>query len=356
MELLLEVNEMKKNILKGFLMAIVLILAVTVFVRAANDTDQAIGQQALNVRYAHLECKVNYTDTQIDLVNKYLNVDLSADKNTLNSDLTQLNTFVVSNNKTEFDSFVLNPLTPDFKNATQDLNNIKKDLKNYNLTNDTKTAFKNDLKAANQVYADCSSEQAKAMTNVMIKHMDNVDNRWTEIIADMQKKNISISDMQSIDQELKDRLQDFQNAITSGIESTIKEALQNLTNAHLHLYARFETSRLKGFMGRIGMLADRFNVTTNLSVLDQRLNDLSQYTTPGHKYQVGDFNKVWSTLKDTSKDLMNDSKDILSQMKIRAQEIRNQRILDRNNTGNRTFGNRNMTGNQSGRFIGGRGR
>ncbi len=78
------------NIGKWFVM-LVAMLALTGMVMAednsTDDADDNVTQgQALSVRYDHLVCKVQFTNTQIDLLKEYASVDQTANKDKLLTD------------------------------------------------------------------------------------------------------------------------------------------------------------------------------------------------------------------------------------------------------------------------------
>jgi hypothetical protein len=334
----------KKNIWSYLFVAFILLFSAASVALADNNlnTTEGINQQALNVRFDHLSCKVDFTNTQIDIIASDIPAapELSADKSQLLSDMDQLDALRNSSNKTLFDTFVNQNLETDFNKTTSDIRTVKKNFNSYNLSNDTKTAFKNSVKDALSTYNTCINNQEVAMTKVLENTYKNTEDRWVNVIGNMDKKHLDTTQLNATLSELISRLQQFQVLINSGNTSLIKSTLQDMNNEHLHLWANFDTQRITGYIDRLGLMAvNDSNITSELDMMRQKLAGLSEYTAQGHKYQNGELEKVWSTLKDTSKDLTSASKEMLQNRKNIMQNRIGKGPGNGNNTGFRNRSN-----------------
>jgi hypothetical protein len=320
------------NISKWFIMLAVM-LALTGLVVAENSTngtndnnnDNVTQGQALAVRYDHLVCKVDFTNTQIDLLKEYVSVDQTDNKDELTSDMTALKVFLDSKNKDGFDAYVTETLRPDMQNATKDLNDAKKNFNQYNLTNNRSEAFKTELKDAKKVYNECVNDKEIKMAQVMETHMDNWNKQWGKVIDRMTEKNITMADAQALQKEIEAQNTALKELIASGNITKIKEFMQTYHEAQLHYAARFEVARLKGYRDKLGPMADKYNMSGILHDIDEKIAGVENYTRPGHKYSDGEFKNTWEDIKNASKDMREAAKGINDERMKERQQMMNER-------------------------------
>jgi len=314
-------------------LALMLALATTVAVHAQTD-DNNTAAQALNVRYDNLACKVNFTDKQIDLLIGYApemmnSTNLSSDKGTLNDDLAGLKVFVDDTNKTGFDNYVNSPFRQDLQKATLDLTSIKKNFKKYNVSNDTKVAFVNDLKTLNQQYADCVNDKEIKMGKVMQTHLENWDKYWTDIISKMSKNGINTTEMENLKADIEAKNLQLQALLQTQNITQLKTYIGNYRQDSMHYAARFETERLKGYKGRLEGEATKYNMTTLIADIDSKIATANNYTQPGHKYNEGEFKNVWNNIQGANKDMKELSQGVLNERK---QELKDMKLRGNNRT------------------------
>jgi hypothetical protein len=333
------------NIWKVIVIAFVMLMAVTAIVKAEeNETgdsvDKAINTEALSVRLDNLQCKVDFSKTQVELVDKYLDKDLNEYLDEVTADLNDLKDLRDTGNKSAFDTYVENVFRPDFQNLTQQLNSVKSQWKSYNLSNESYTAFKKGLKDAQSQYANCTSDKEDKMTIVLEKHYTHAENKWQDMTDKMDKKNISTENMTVVIEELQARLEKLQDAIKSGNKTLIEQTLKEIRDEHLHLWARFHAARLEGYMKKMEPLTNKYGKSEQMKTMKKQLEDVSKYVSPGKKYDKGDFDKVWEGLSNTSKDMRDTAKEMLKQQNEDRKNLRDmqgQRLRDRagnNNRGN----------------------
>jgi hypothetical protein len=305
------------NIGKWFVMLVVMLTLTGAVLAESNDTNStgnnntdATQGQALNVRYDQLQCKVAFTNTQIDLLSKYVSVDQSANKNKLLTDMTTLKTYLDTTNKDSFDSYAVQTVRPDLQKATQDLNDAKKNFKQYNVSNESRTAFINEFKSAKDTYSNCIDDKEVKMANVMEKHMDNWNKQWSNITTRMSDKNMSVADMNAIMTEITAKNAELQALINSGNITSLRDFMQAYQQSQLHFAARFEIARLESYKEKLAPLADRYNMTSKIGEIDSQIANAQKYAQEGYKYKDGEFNTVWNDIKSAGKDMQQAAKDI----------------------------------------------
>ena len=290
--------------------------------QTTNVTDDNATQKlALNVRYDNLQCKVTFTNTQIDLLKRYIpTIDQTANKNELLSDMIALKSFLDSSNRDGFDTYVTNTLRLDMQNATRDLNAVKKNFKQYNLTNESRTALITELKNARQVYSACVDDKEIKMAHVMETHMENWNRQWNNVINKMSEKNITMADAVALQAEIEAKNAQLKVLIAEGNITKITAFMQTYYEDQLHYAARFEISRLKGYRDKLGPLANMYNMSDKINAIDKIIAGAEKNAKPGHNYTSGEFNNTWSDIKSAGKDMQQAAKDINAERKKEQQQ------------------------------------
>jgi hypothetical protein len=317
------------NIGKWFVM-LVAMLALTGLVMAETNTtddinDNATQGQALNVRYDHLTCKVEFTNTQIDLLKEYASIDQTANKDKLTADLEVLETYLDSNNREAFDNFTTSTFRIDMQKATQDLNTVKKNFRQYNVTNESKTALLSELKDAKSDYSACVSDKELKMATVMQKHMDKWSEHWGNVINRMEERNITMADAEALQTEIAAKNAELSALIASGNITKIQEFMKAYHEDQLHYAARFEIARLKGYRGKLEPMADKYNMSDRLHDIDDKIAEAEKLAQPGNRYAYGEFKNTWDDIKDAGRDMQNVAKEINSERIKERQEKMNER-------------------------------
>jgi len=303
------------NLIKWFGMLAVM-LALTGFVMAeSNDSDSnnlsTTQSQALNVRYDHLQCKVDFTSKQIDILAKYVpTVNQSANKQELLADMTELKVFVTKINKTGFDNYVTETLRPDLNNATRDLNAAKKNFKQYNLSNESKIAMIAELKSAKETYSECASDKELKMSEIMEKHMEKWNNQLEKIVEKMNKKNITTTNMTEILNEITERNAKLQELIDQGNITAMREFMKAYHDSQFHYAARFEIARLNGYKEKLKPLADRYNMSNSIRNINEKIGKAEKYAKEGYTDNDSEHQKMWSDIMGAGKDIRDAAKSI----------------------------------------------
>ena len=319
---------------------------------SVNDTatiNDTIAQgQALNVRYDNVQCKVAFTNTQIDLLEKYVSVDQTANKDKLLADMITLKTYVDSINKTSFDNYIAQTVTPDMQNASQDLTNVKKNIKQYNLSNESKTALVTELKDAKNAYTNCTNDKEIKMADVMETHMENWNRQWGKIIGNMNKKNITVENVTGLQAEIDAKNTELKALIAEGNITQIRDFMQTYHEDQFHYAARFEIARLDGYKNKLAPLADQYNMSDKINDIDNMIAIAQQYAQVGHKYTDGEFNSTWQNIKNVGQDIKEIAKNITDERVKERQGKLAQRQQNINNRQQRIQGRQRNPGNING--------
>jgi hypothetical protein len=269
---------------------------------------------------------------------------ISSDKNQLLADMVNLQ--IIKDDPTkhvsDFSSFVTSTLNKDMNQATADIRNVKKNFRSYNLTTDTVASYKNDLTAELSTYKACTENTQVSNGNVMLKYYQTTETNWAQTIKQMSDKNVSITDVSAIDQEMQNAIQQLQTAINSNNGTAVKNVITNITEDRLHLFARFDIARINAYISKVDPLAQQYNMSDSINGLREKFNGINGLVAPGYKYMGGDMNDVWSTIKNVSKSLTDISKSIQSDRRQQMQELKQERNQTRligirgNFTGNGT--------------------
>jgi hypothetical protein len=331
---------------------LVMMLALTGVVMAednttatGNDTTQG---QALSVRYDNMQCKVVFTNTQIDLLQKYVSVDQTANKDKLTSDMTTLKAYVDNANKDGFDTYITDTLRPDLQKVSQDLTNVKKNFKQHNISNESKTALISELKDAKNVYSACVNDKEVKMANVMETHMENWNRQWGKIIGNMNKKNITMEDATALQAEINAKNEELKALIAEGNITKIRDFMKTYHDDQLHYAARFEIARLNGYKNKLAPLADKYNMTGEINDINKRIANAEKYAQPGYKFKEGEFNSTWENIRGAGQDIKDIAKGIAEQRVIERQgriAERQQKIDNKTERLQNRQGPRSRTGN-----------
>ena len=302
---------MNKTIL---LFAVALLLTGFALADTTDNTTDDMGRNALDVRYAHLSCKVDFTGKQLELFNGINDsIGLLDKKETLDNELSNLKSILDDGNSTAFDKYVEETLRPSMQDATKALNAFKANISRQNLTAEEKTTLRNYLNGLRNDYSSCVSDKQEKMARLMIKFYDRTDNRWDDIIKHLKNSNITTTDLEKIKTELEAQKVKLQEAIDSGNATLIKETIKEIQDTNQKLWARFEIGKLNGYMKKLGKMAEKYGLGEKIKNIQDKLDNLDNYTGPGNKYGPGERTHVWQEIYRAGKDMRETSKEILQE-------------------------------------------
>jgi hypothetical protein len=299
------------------ILMLVMMLALTgVAIAETNDTDNTYAQ-ALNVRYEHLQCKVDFTVGQIELLEKYVpeavSDNLSSSKDKLDDDMDALKDHVDDGNKTAFDKYLGDTFRPDFQKATQELNNIKKNFKTYNVSNETKAKIVSDLKTLKEEYANCTSDKEIKMGTIMEKHMENWNKQWENVIERMKQKGMNTTDMETLIAEINAKNQELSALLYSKNITNLGVFIKGYRDEGLHYAARLELGKLKSYKGKLDPESIKYNLSGKDNNISKHIEKAEKYAQVGHKYQEGEFEYAWNEIRQANNDMKDMSKKVLQE-------------------------------------------
>lgn len=306
------------NIIKWFGM-LAIMLALTGFVMAEeNESAESDAKyelttahsQALNVRYDHLQCKVDFTNKQIETVSTNIpGVDLTANKEELVQDMQELEVFVTEIDTEGFDEYVNETLRPDLKNATEKLNEIKRNFRQYNLSDEVKDTIIADIKEAKEQYSECVSDKELKMAKVMTKHMENWNKQLERIVERLNDKNITTINMTEIISEINKRNAKLQELITEGNVTTMREFMKEYRDYQFDYALRFEIARLNGYKEKLGILAEKYNRSEQINEINKKIRNTEQQINK-HNYSDIERQRIWGEISDAGKEIKETAKNI----------------------------------------------
>ncbi|MGV8141698.1 MAG: hypothetical protein ACP5NW_04640 [Candidatus Woesearchaeota archaeon] len=311
---------MMKNI---FLMLVMMIALTGIAVADTNDTEindtdaYTIQSQALNVRYDHLQCKVSFTIGQIELFEEYVpdavNDNLSDSKETLETDMDNLKKYVDDVNKTAFDKYLEDTFRPDFQKATQMLNSIKEDFRQYNVSNETKTELIDELKDIREEYSECVSDKEFKMGTVMERHMENWNRQWGNAIERMKQKGMNTTEIEALIAQINTKNQELNSLIESKNLTNFMKYANEFRQDHLRYAAKIEAEKLKTYKGMLNSESKRYNLSDRNDNIDKHISEIEKYAQKDGKYQEKEFEHAWENVKEANKEMKDLSKDVLKE-------------------------------------------
>jgi hypothetical protein len=307
-----------------FFMMLIMMLVLTGLAMAEtnnteiNDTDiNDTYTQALSVRYEHLQCKTDFTIGQIELLEEYIpeavSDNFSSSKNRLDTEMDKLKDYVDDANKNTFDSYLANTFRPDFQKITQELNSIKKDFRKYNVSNETKTEFIDELKDLKEDYTECISDKEIKMGTVMEKHMGNWNKQWENVIERMKQKGMNTTEMEVLIAEINAKNQELNALLESKNITNLGEFIKGYRDDSLHYAAKLEIGKLKSYKVKLDPELSRYNLSKTDDNVSKHIEKAEKYTQAGDKYQEGEFEDSWNEIGQANKDMKDMSKNVLKE-------------------------------------------
>ncbi len=251
-----------------------------------------------NARLSHINCKIQLTEKQIDLLTK-INNNLSSYKDNLDSDYKKLQEFASTLNHKEFNNYFTTTFKNNLKNAAMEINQAKKDFRKSNLTKDEKSTLKDGHKESISEYSDCINKADKEVSDARAGYLNSWINRWSNIIAKMKENGYDTSEMESVVSNAQTKLLPAIEAI-KGATGNRKNVMGTARNLHLYLWARFEIARLNSYLKSIEDDAIDNKYQTEINVIKGKINSVSTLAVEGKIYGPNDFEAVWKVIRDSA--------------------------------------------------------
>lgn len=281
----------------------------------ADSDDIKVNESRRNdytARLMHINCRIQLTKTQLDIFS-LANSNITSYKAPLDTDYVKLQELATALNHKEFDRYFTITFKDDLKNAVKAIRTEKSNIKKANITQEQKKNLKSLNKEAIAAFANCTSDADKEWSKSRAGYLNSWITKWNNIITKMKEKGYDTTEMEAVvadaQNTLLPALADVRNATKKDIRTTM-EAARNL---HLHLWARFEIARINSYLKSIEAEAALAGYTSEISAIKAKLDQASNTDVVGKKYKEGEFESVWSLIKDASKMLKDLNKKLREQ-------------------------------------------
>jgi hypothetical protein len=314
-----------------FFMALVCLLFGAMTATAANDASSAKKDargEEISARYKNLECRVNLGLAQADIIDKYTNISgIDTKIAKVRSDLVTMKGYADSGNTTLFNDFMKNTVKADVDDLQRSIQEFYKGFKSQNLTNETRTALKADWKDAISDFADCNGEARRDVVSAREKFMDEQINEWNQVKENFRVRGFDVRDMDSIDADAERLNELLGQALNSTSDADFKAKIEEARQLHLHLWARFQIAKLDSYLTKLEPLADKANMTVQVTEIRALLTEATELALPEKAYSEGDFKATWEKIKLASEKLNDLAKNLRDDAKGQRQE-KNQQLKD----------------------------
>ncbi|MBI2449642.1 hypothetical protein HYV49_05090 [Candidatus Pacearchaeota archaeon] len=251
-------------------------------------------------RLKHISCRIELTKTQLDIFS-VANSSVLVYKAPLDADYSKLQELANLLNHKEFDRYFTTTFKDNLKNAVKAVQAEKFGIKKTNITMQQKLNLKSLNKETIAAFANCTNNADKNWSNARADHLNSWITRWNNIIAKMKEKGYDTAEMEVVVADAQNMLLPAIEAVRSATKKDIRTSMENARNLHLHLWARFEIARINTYLKSIESEAALAGYTAEISAIKAKLDQASNTAVTGKKYREGEFETVWSLIKDATK-------------------------------------------------------
>jgi len=282
------------------ILVVLALLAVLGIVMAEQMQDTKI--EALNARLDRLECMVEFTKSQIDLIAEEIPQapDMSSHKGKLDNDIDELQGYADVGNINGFNSFIQTNLKPDMQDATSDIIDVKRNLRTYNLSLTTWQTLRAEFSEIRETYTECLKSN---VINIAQKNLDYYEafvKHSQEVISTMDSKDYDTSEMSSILSEFKEEVMDpLDAAIATGNVDEIRETRQESREKHLHAWANFNIARFNQYVAKLESADVDNEYTEEIESIKENIDNAEEIASKV-KYSRGDPAKIYNYLKQAA--------------------------------------------------------
>ncbi|MGC8851034.1 MAG: hypothetical protein ACP5O3_02265 [Candidatus Micrarchaeia archaeon] len=290
---------------KLFLVFALLALFAVPFAAAQADDLKDFRGNALRARLSYLQCRVAFTVSQLDSIaaSDANATQMTSLKASLENDVAVLAGYAANASVKEFDSYVRSSLAPHAREAVRALSFFKRSLAGKNNTA-LRKKLRADFQEAQKAFAACESEKQAAYARNRIDYYRKWANDWSNTVSRLSAKGFDVSQLQAVVDDLQSQvIAPLQAAIESGNASEIMAAVQDARNKHLHLWARFEVALIRAHLQQLEPIAEKYRLQEMVGSVNSKVASASALAVPGRVYAEGEFQEVWSYLKDAADDL-----------------------------------------------------
>ncbi len=289
---------MKAVTLIVFSILLVALISASVLADDYREID-ASKRNNFNARLSHINCKIQLTEKQLDLLSP-INSSITSYKSALDTDYAKLQEFATALNNKDFSDYMTKTFKNNLKTAMKAIQDTKKDVKSANITKEQKTTLREAHKTAISEYADCVNKADKEIADTKGDHLNKWLKHWKNIIDKMKSKGYDTTEMESVVSDAENKLIPAIEAIKTTAKENKRTAMQDARNLHLHLWARFEVARLRSYLNSIDDDAIAQGYSAEVSTINSKLTAVSNLAVPGKSYGPGEFESVWKSIKEAA--------------------------------------------------------
>lgn len=283
------------------LLGLAVILMSGIIIAQEDSAVKESKRNDFNARLSHIMCRIDLTKTQIDLLSG-VDSNLTMYKEKLDADAVKLKEFADAMNHKEFGKYFTTSLKDNLKNAVVAIKDAKRDFKNSNLTVEEKKTLRVNHKAAITAFADCVNKADKGWGEKRAGHLNAWINHWNNVISKMKEKGYDTTEMEAVVSDAQSKLLPALEAIKSATtKEARKTAMENAKNLHLHLWARFEIARIKSYLNSVDDDAIAKGYQSEVDAINAKLTEAANLAVSGKKYKDGEFETVWTAIRDAAK-------------------------------------------------------
>jgi len=281
---------------------VVLALFAVLGIAIAGQSMDDIKIDALNARLDRLECMVEFTKSQIDLIGRDIPQapDLSSHEGKLDADISTLQGYADVGNIKEFNSFIQATLKTDMQDAVSDMRDVKNNLRTYNLTLITLQTLRSESGKNRESYTECLNSN---VINIAQKNLDYYKiwiQHSEDTISDMNSKGYDTSEMDSLLSEFKEEIMDpLEAAVATGDVDEIRETRQESREKHLHAWANFNVARLNQYVARLEEADADNEYTEEIESIKNNIDNAASIASKG-KYSRDDLTNVYNYLRQAA--------------------------------------------------------
>ncbi|MBI5051318.1 hypothetical protein HZC08_01020 [Candidatus Micrarchaeota archaeon] len=278
----------------------ILVFALLAFAQDASAIEERSDKvDLLSKKHDRIVCRVQFYKTILGSAEENLNLsnpELVAD---LGAASQRLRSAAQAGDRAEFNS-AMNELAKLSKDVVVDYNHAKGRLKGKSevrkMLKEKFLAGKDDMNACLRL---ANINVAKARVN----HVDKWVNHTMNISEKMKAKGINVTDLESITSQAREKSEKLSDAIHSGNSEKVDEVEREVRQSHLHLWARFHLSKLTLLLDRMDEVAAEKGYQSEVDSIKKLLEDTAALVNEGEPYSEGDFEQVYTNIKDASKQL-----------------------------------------------------
>ena len=296
------------------LASIFLIVLLTASILADTAANSQIDSATKTVSTTELQRFYDIAKSEVDFYSNIANSmiasvpsdTLTADLTKLQSDLTQIQTYVTSADRTALQQFVQSTFQPDMKTINQDILSWRQT--NFkNLSVSARTSLRTGFTQSRSDFQASRLNAYKNFANGRIDYFNNVINQYQNRINNLQAKGLDVSVLTQLLSDAQTQIiAPLQTAISSATDANslnqavkqyaIFDGAQNGTN--FHLAAKFNVDELQ-------IAYNKLSATTTVSstTLTQLQTDIttanSVLTAVGtNQYSKDQQTQLWNAIKD----------------------------------------------------------